>query len=143
MQYARILLTVCRSGVHQFENLKGFNDFPFAGKLYLIINQIFHMLETCVLWVGKFSTRLNISFYLNRFHLLENCISLFKTNLKYAWKQLTCVGQVSTNSKLGLDCLIFNSLDNCNSLKIKSSICWSTAYFGSASFSPDGKFGLI
>ena len=75
------LPTVCPSSFHQFKNLLWLNDFIFAGKLYRIRNQIVHMLENCLLWVCRFSTRWKIWLEFLNSHLLENRISLYKANL--------------------------------------------------------------
>ena len=50
---------------------------------------------------------------------------------------LLCVDQVSTNVKICFDWMMFHLLENCISLKIEHSMCWKTAYCGSASFPPD------
>ena len=62
LPYDGKLLTVFQSSFHKFKDWHWLNDCPIVGTLYLIITEIFDMLENCVLWVCKFWIRLKIGF---------------------------------------------------------------------------------
>ena len=93
---------MCRSSFRKFEHVLWLNDFPFAGKLYVIINQNFHILENFILWVGQVSTRLKLDFAFANFVVLENCISLYNANLPYARKLLNVSVKFPPNWKFAL-----------------------------------------